>query len=287
MYQKYLIIGATRGTGLLLVEQLLAQGKEVGVIARSLSKMKNALKDKYEKLSKVLEYEFGNSEEEDYVLYLNQNKPLVDMVEWCDIIISTTGTTPGGDAFRSDYMAPSELIKLCQNIPSFNKNDKLFVYVTSLYITRPKTFIAFLLNYMVNNVLGWKALSENKLRQSGLRYLIVRPGRLTDELNKSHPVRVLQGDRQSGTITRENTAKAIINLILQNKFIESGKMTVDIFEDRSRTSQNFELSPQETISPDDESSIITSDHFNTTKNIILIIYFILTLLFIWIICKFK
>ena len=53
--------------------------------------------------------------------------------------------------------------------------------VTSGLITRPTHPIAIFINTIAKNALGWKALSENYLRESGLNYIIVRPGGLSED----------------------------------------------------------------------------------------------------------
>ena len=52
---------------------------------------------------------------------------------------------------------------------------KKFILVSSAMITRETDMIGFALNTFVPNCLGHKAGVENKLRQSGLEYVIVRP----------------------------------------------------------------------------------------------------------------
>lgn len=51
-----------------------------------------------------------------------------------------------------------------------------FILVSSLGVTRPFFFVTVLLNTIGNFVMKWKLIQENELRQSGLPYLIVRPG---------------------------------------------------------------------------------------------------------------
>ena len=47
-----------------------------------------------------------------------------------------------------------------------------------MYVTRPETMVAFILNTIVGNCLGHKIQAENYIRGSGLNYAIVRPGGL-------------------------------------------------------------------------------------------------------------
>merc|ERR1712086_481124 len=55
---------------------------------------------------------------------------------------------------------------------------KKFILVSSMCVTRPETFVAFILNTIVPNCLGHKLEAENYIRQSGLDYVVVRPGGL-------------------------------------------------------------------------------------------------------------
>ena len=64
--------------------------------------------------------------------------------------------------------------------------------------------------------MGWKALAENRIRQSDLNYLIVRPGRLTNE-KVEKTVEIHQGDRNKGKISRFNLANMILNSISDSK----------------------------------------------------------------------
>lgn len=50
-----------------------------------------------------------------------------------------------------------------------------------MLITKPYHPIAYLLNLLADNVLGWKLKAENYLRNSGLNYIICRPGGLVGD----------------------------------------------------------------------------------------------------------
>ncbi len=171
MYKKFLVVGATGGTGARLVNELLKAGKEVSIIARNQTKAKTVLKEDYEKLSNVIEVELGNGS-------ALKNQELRKIISQTDCLISALGSTIGQNPKINDYNSIKELIEICEN-----ENVKKFVFITSLYITRPFTFVAFMLNNIIPYVLGWKALAENKLRLSKLNYMIVRPGQLIDEVN--------------------------------------------------------------------------------------------------------
>lgn len=52
--------------------------------------------------------------------------------------------------------------------------------MSSAYITRPYSFVSFILNFLINDVMAWKLKGENALRKSGLNYKIIRPGHLLE-----------------------------------------------------------------------------------------------------------
>lgn len=172
MYSEYLIVGATGGTGTHIVNDLINQGKNVTLIVRDKTKAKEIFKENYEKIKEVLEAQLG-------IGYVLKNEQIKSAFQKCDCIISTIGSNTHSNPKINEYNSIKELIQLAEGE---NSKIKKFVFVTSLYITRPYTFVAYLLNNIIPFVLGWKSLAENKLRLSKLNYMIVRPGGLTNEV---------------------------------------------------------------------------------------------------------
>ncbi len=172
MYNNYLVVGATGGSGKELISQLLSLNKKVSIIVRNRTKAKTTLKENYEKISNIIEVELGNGE-------ATKNKDLSKAVREADCLILALGTTIGQNPKISDYNSIKELIEISER-----ENLKKFVFITSLFVTRPFTFVAFILNNVIPFVLGWKSLAENKLRMSKLNYTIVRPGQLVDKIDE-------------------------------------------------------------------------------------------------------
>jgi hypothetical protein len=139
-----------------------------------------------------------------------------------------------------------------------------------------------MLNNIVGYVLGYKALAENRLRQSKLNYMVIRPGRLTDNLQDKE-VRIYQGDNKSGEISRDNLAKLVVNAI-GNKDINKNKVTFEVVED-SRSSQ-FGVK-FDTVKVDDESSVIKADHFKATITMNAIVGAVLLLVLMGFILRYK
>jgi putative NADH-flavin reductase len=171
MYNSFLVVGATGGSGKEIINQLLSLNKKVTIIVRNKTKAKTFLKQDYEKISNIIEVELGNGE-----AILNQE--LAKAIRETDCLISALGTTFGQNPKNCDYDSIKELIEISER-----ENLKKFVFITSLYITRPLSFVAYLLNNVIPFVLGWKSLAENKLRKSKLDYMIVRPGELTNKID--------------------------------------------------------------------------------------------------------
>ena len=278
-YSKYLVAGATGRTGIEIVKSLLKLDKKVHVIVRSKTTARKIFKENYEKIEKIIELELGKDiTNKDYL----NDEELRESIEWCDVLISAVGSTLGGDPQQSDYTSTLDLINLCENSEK-KFVGKIFVLVSSLFITRPYSVTAFILNYLLPYVLGWKALAENRLRHSDLNYLIVRPGQLTGASSAKKSIGVFQGDTVKGKISRENVAIAITES-LKNPRVNKGRTTIDIVETADE-SQTIEISKE--IVPDNEKSIITADHFKANKYFNVCLHTILFLLIIYLICKLK
>jgi len=59
-----------------------------------------------------------------------------------------------------------------------SKTAKRFIYISSIYTTRPNSFKAYLFNEFENDILKYKLNIENLLRISGLNYCIIKPGKI-------------------------------------------------------------------------------------------------------------
>lgn len=284
-YNKYLIAGATGGTGRELVKQLISLNKQVAIIVRNKTKAREVFKDIYKKISDVIECNLGESQFKPYIK--EEENKVINALEGCDVLVSAIGSVRGQDPQISDYMTTTEMIRLCERTKDKFKG-KPFVLVSSLYVERPYSFVAYFLNTLVPYVLGWKILAENKLRQSDLNYLIVRPGRLTNDKEITNAVGVYQGDRVKGKISRRNTACAIIQALNLDS-INKGRVTIDVVECNTPTANEdkAQLEITQLIKEDDENSISTADHFVATRNISVCLYTILFLGILFIILKYK
>ena len=103
--------------------------------------------------------------------------PFDDYMEDIGVVINTVGPTKLINWEHSRRMD----LEVNQLLVSAAKKHKVdtFILVTSMFITRPTSTVAFILNSMLGMTLQHKLTAENILRQSGLNYVILRPGQLT------------------------------------------------------------------------------------------------------------
>lgn len=262
MYTRYLILGATGLTGVELVKQLLNEKKDVAICVRSITKAKELFKSYYEEIKFVVEHELGIGKE---------SKELEETVKWSEIVINTCSAPFGGNPQISDYNSNNEIICVLEKQTT---KVKKYVFISTWFSTRPYGYLSIILNLLRNNIFGWKALSENRIRQSNIPYMIVRPARLTNANNiENTSVGVYQDDNKYvGEISRANTAKSIINA-LDNSLINKGNVTFELLETSNKQTNYLVLSKP--IKQDDKNSYITGDHFRAAKIVKVILCFIL------------
>lgn len=118
---------------------------------------------------------------------------------------------------------------------------KCLVLVSSIAATRPWNIFSILLNIISNFVLKYKIMAENELRASGLPYLIIRTGGLTDEPGNKKTVRVVQNDELQvyDTIPRADLANFILQAISYKNL--PNKSTVMVASDRFGKFTKYEV----------------------------------------------
>jgi nucleoside-diphosphate-sugar epimerase len=266
----YLILGATGKSGIAVVKSLVTNPQnKVQIVVRNMTKAKDIFKAEYEKIEKVVEYEFGKSD---------KDTDIENAVKNADYIVSALGPSYGKDnPLISDYIATKKMIELSEKSSRLKK----YIYISSLFVTRPYHPISFILNTLVPYCLGYKALSENLFRKSkNVNYIIVRPGGLTDTTEINY-VKVDQGDRMNGRITRTTLGKFVTDLIEKSPTVS--RTTIDIISEKR--DYVYEL-PNSLRADDFEKDYITSDHFNATKNMTIVLYTIFVIILVYLMAKF-
>ena len=85
------------------------------------------------------------------------------------------------------------------------------VLVTQIYITRPDAYPE------VRNVIRWRGEGERALRGSGLPYTIVRPSWLTGDEGGRQGIRLEQGDKGEGKVSREDVAEVCVQALFHDE----------------------------------------------------------------------
>lgn len=78
-----------------------------------------------------------------------------------------------------------------------------------------------------DDLIAWKYMAENRLRQSGLTYCIVRPGAFTDQPGGSKAIMLEQDGDVSGAISRADLAEICVKSLLDPR---ACNVTFDAFE---------------------------------------------------------
>ena len=203
----YLVVGATGGCGYHITKELVDRGKRVRIIIRDYEKALMIFKDIWNKIEKV----YVNDLSKEY-----WNKEVLFVINDCDGMIgyvisnlAATSDSDVGDMFMYNYEINRRLISIFKEIPLKN-----FVFISSFFTDNPSNHIAKRINKYRFNSLGFKNLVEIYLKLSGLKYTIIRPGKL-EGFEESQPsyFEVKQDDKVPGFITRASVGKAVADFL--------------------------------------------------------------------------
>jgi putative NADH-flavin reductase len=194
------IFGATGGTGLQVVEQAVAAGHHISVLARD----PNKLGDLQTKLNVVI----GN---------VLEPKDVAKALEQAEAVICSLGTTGGN---------PKDIVSAgTKNIIEGMKSKgiKRLIVVTSLGVGDSKDQVPFafkmLMNTVLKNVMADKNVQEELVRQSGLEYTIVRPGGLSNGAKTGNYKVGTEKTIKAGQVSRADVAEFILKEISSRKFL--------------------------------------------------------------------
>jgi uncharacterized protein YbjT (DUF2867 family) len=171
-----LLIGGTRGTGLLIARLLQTTGAPYRVLARHPA-------DAARRLPAGVEIIEGD---------ITKEQTLPAAVAGTSHIVLTAGV-------RSGYPAIEAVIKSTEyngvlNVLAAARSTHFagrLLYMTSSGVTIP-SMSATLLNLYKGNTLKWRRRAEEDIRASGLDYTIIRAGVLLNREGRRHGVKVVQ-----------------------------------------------------------------------------------------------
>ena len=207
---KVLIIGATGGTGRILLDKALEQGHEVTGLARNPSAV--APRD-YR--PRVLQ---GNALDPDAV---------EAAVAGQDAVLSALGT-------RSTKPTTLFSASTANLIGAMNKHGvRRLICLTGIGAGDSKGHGGFLydrvlLPFVVRNQYADKDRQEEIVRRSGLEWVIVRPARLTDESATGEYQVFLSGDSyRATTISREDVADFLLAQLTEDRYVHKTPVISD------------------------------------------------------------
>lgn len=244
--QQLLITGATGGVGQLAVAYALQQGFKVRALTRNVAKARPLFDDRVELvqadmrlpetlttvldgINAVLCCSGTTAFPSDKWQVDLPSQPLEQFLAWGRILVD--------EDYRQRQAKNSPAIADGQGVKNLieaakNLSVQRFVMVSSLGIERKDNFPFNLLN--AYGVLDAKQAAEQSLRDSGLQYTIVRPGRLIDGPYTSYDLNTLikastdgkqgvvlgRGDQLLGQTSRKDVAAVCVEC-LQNPATEN------------------------------------------------------------------
>jgi len=204
MAQEILVAGATGRTGKIIVNKLIEQGEIPRVLVRDLDAAHMMWKDR-------VVYFQGD---------VREVQTLALAMHGVSGIISAIGAqSPVGKNCpkRVGYEGVQNLVQAASSV-----GVKRFVLISSIAVTRP--------DHPINcfgRVLEWKLKGEEALRQSGLEYVIIRPGGLKDTPGMQSQLILDQGDQLLGMINRTDLAEICLYAL---KYPHPLRMTFEVVE---------------------------------------------------------
>ncbi|XP_023634079.1 uncharacterized protein At5g02240 isoform X2 [Capsella rubella] len=211
-----LVVGGTGGVGQLVVASLLKRNIRSRLLLRDLDKATKLFGKQDENSLQVVKGDTRNAEDLD-----------PSMFEGVTHVICCTGTTAFPSKRWSEENTPEKVdwegVKnLISALPS---SVKRVVLVSSVGVTKSNELPWSIMNLF--GVLKYKKMGEDFLRDSGLPFTIIRPGRLTDGPYTSYDLNTLlqatagerravvigQGDKLVGEVSRLVVAEACIQAL--------------------------------------------------------------------------
>ncbi len=207
---KILIIGATGGTGRLIVEEALKQGYDLNVLVRDKNKMPFN--------SKSIKVYQGTSA---------SRTDLAAAMQGCDLIISALGIARASDAPWSKLITPKKFItESMKNViaEAGQQNLKRLITISAWGAGETKKEIPFWLRWLINHtnlgpVYAEHESQEKLLANSNLNWTAVRPVALNDSKKiKTLKMSFNNTPKPSLYISRQSVAKFMVDIVKSDKY---------------------------------------------------------------------
>src|SRR5258705_5186500 len=174
--QLVLLIGGTRGTGLLIAQRLQHQGVPVRILARNPVRARARLGPTFHLIA-------GD---------ITQQETLPRVLEGATHVVFTAGWRSGHPAMER-HIRETEYGGVVNPLPAAQRVGfgGRFLYMTASSVTS-RSWATVLLNLYKGNTLVWRERAEREIRGSGLEYTIVRAGILLNRTGGQRALLVTQ-----------------------------------------------------------------------------------------------
>jgi uncharacterized protein YbjT (DUF2867 family) len=174
--QLVLVIGGTRGTGLLTAHSLQRQGVPVRVLARNPQNARTRLGPSFELIT-------GD---------ITQQDTLAPALEGATHVVFTAGCRSGRPTTErhireTEYGGVVNTLAAAQRVGFGGR----FLYMTASGVTS-RSWSTAILNFYKGNTLVWRERAEHAIRASGLEYSIIRAGILLNRAGGQRALLVTQ-----------------------------------------------------------------------------------------------
>lgn len=125
-----------------------------------------------------------------------------------DAVLCAVGTRPGLEALTGAFVDGKGVINLVD--AALEAGVEHFVFESSLGVGTARRGLPLPARVAIRPILRAKSRAETHLRQSGLSYTILRPGRLTDDPPTGAVVVGEGGDSVTGSVPRADIARLMV-----------------------------------------------------------------------------
>jgi uncharacterized protein YbjT (DUF2867 family) len=178
MSKPYLMIGATRGTGMIIATRLLEMGFPVRVLARDTAKARAV----YGTSAEIVRGDLAYPDD----IFTNAFRDIEHIVY--------TASVPRGMASEEQIQSVDYggIVSTIRAAKTFGFSGR-FLYMSTIGTTH-HSMAGIMLDVLRGGNMRWRREAEKEVRLSGLRQTIIRAGMLTNDAGGTHNIVVKSGD---------------------------------------------------------------------------------------------
>ena len=200
----FLVVGATSRVGSNVVKSLLSKNRKVRIMIPNDTKLSIFTADERSKIESVIVFNIltdtDYQQKLDSIFSLNETK--------VTHVISCLRVNQADKCHDSFFITQTRLIET-----SKKHNIERFLLISSAHVTKPYSCHSLSLNLKHHYTQWNRVRAEEYLRNSGVKYLIVRAGHMVTG-NDAHDYTINQGDKLDGKINVYTLGKLAVDTFL-------------------------------------------------------------------------